>query len=58
MFISLQMSGEPRGPRGPYRKKYTQEDVDMALELVKAKNMSIRAAAKKFNIPHNTLVDK
>ena len=58
MFISLQMSGEPRGPRGPYWKKYTQEDVDMAPELVKAKNMSICAAAKKSDIPHNTLVDK
>ena len=52
------LHSEPRGPRGPYQKKYMQEDVEMALELVKAKNMSICAAAKKFDILHNTLVNK
>lgn len=38
----------------PYNS-FSKEDLDIAMELVKSKEMTIRSAAKHFNIPKSTL---
>lgn len=44
--------------RGPYRVKYTQTDLEMAIQRVDNREMSKKAAAKAFRIPKTTLLDK
>ena len=36
-------------------KAYTEDDLDLAIELVKTNEDSIHSAATKFNIPYSTL---
>ncbi|XP_041475657.1 uncharacterized protein LOC121424124 [Lytechinus variegatus] len=40
------------------RVRYSQEDMELAIRTVKEKEMTLRAAAKKFNVPRSTLHDK
>jgi hypothetical protein len=40
------------------RKRWTDEDMLCAIELVKTKQMSARAAATKCNVPRSTLWDR
>ncbi|XP_041475543.1 uncharacterized protein LOC121424034 isoform X2 [Lytechinus variegatus] len=40
------------------RAGYSQEDMELAVRMVKKKEMTLRAAAKKFNVPRSTLHDK
>lgn len=41
-----------------YRTKYTAEDYNKALEDIRSKALTIRAASKKYGIPRTTLGDK
>ena len=42
----------------PRTKKYSEEDVDNAVNAVYEKEVSISKAAKEFNIPRMTLSDR
>lgn len=45
-------------PTRPKKKKYTNEDVEKAIDAVRRNGMSVNAAAKSFGIPQSTLQDK
>nr|XP_054764526.1 uncharacterized protein LOC129271180 isoform X1 [Lytechinus pictus] len=60
---STNQNVKEEGDEKPQRVKkrcvaYSQEDIEEAVRLVKQKEMALRAAAKKFNIPRSTLHDK
>ncbi len=47
-----------RSRKGNYRHKYVSENLDKALAEVKAGRLSIRAAAKEFEVPKSTILDR
>lgn len=49
---------EHKKARGKYRERYTEEELEEAVRLVKGKMLSINAASRKFDIPKATLFDK
>lgn len=54
-FIHRRM---PTPTRPLSKRKYKQEDVEKAVDVVRREGMSIAAAAKSFGIPKSTLQDK
>ena len=44
--------------RKPYKRGYTQEDINAALHAVRELGWSARRAAMIHNIPRNTLTDR
>lgn len=47
-----------RRSRRPYKNKYTEKQLELALEQLRNKSMSSYDAEKKFGIPRRTLLDK
>jgi len=44
--------------KGNYRSRYSKETFEEALEAVRSKRMSIRAAAKHYGVPRVTMMDR
>lgn len=52
------MSSEKTSKKKYQRFRYTQQNLEDALEIVRSKQKSISGAAKEFNIPKSTLINK
>ena len=44
--------------RGSYRRGYNQEAMVNAIQRVKLREISVREAARVYNVPRSTLQDK
>ena len=41
-----------------YRSRYSEEDLQRAIKAVREKRLSAREAAKRYNVPRNTIGDR
>lgn len=56
--ISVKRADKKKGPNISSKFQYSEHQMNCAIEEIRRNNISVRDAAKKFNVPKSTLNDK